>query len=160
MFGAGGQAAQAPGQPARCIVQALAARERVVWAVSLDPGSKLCHRPPLQVAGIDVIQERFADHGDSIRAGAESDLRGLKRPREAGVYADVDSDVRDVPHELSRFFATSGAERHEYCGVAVDPTFDIERRFAVSDQDAYRHLANLPAANGPQPRHHALRVGS
>jgi hypothetical protein len=141
-------------------VQALAAGERVVWAVSLDPGSELCHRLALQIADIDVIQERFADQWDSIRASAESDLSGLERPREAGVYTDFDSDVRDVPRELSRFFATSDGERHEYCGVAVDPTFDIERRFAVSDQDAYRHLANLPAANRPQPLHHALRVGS
>jgi hypothetical protein len=95
-----------------------------------------------------------------LAARAESDLSSLKRPREAGVYTDFDSDVRDVPCELSCFFATSGAERHEYCGVAVDPTFDIERRFAVSDQDAYRHLANLPAATGRSRAMHALRVGS
>ena len=106
------------------------------------------------------FEERFADQGGPVRARGESDLRGLERPREASVYTDVDSDVRDVPCKLSRFFATSGAERHEDCGVAVDPTFDIERRFAVSDQDAYRHLANLPAADGTQPHHHALRVGS
>ena len=139
-------------------MQALATGVGVVWAVSLDPGSELSHRLALQIAGIDVIQERFADQRDSIRAGAESDLGGLERPREASVYTDVDSDERDVPRELSRFFATSGAERHADFGVAVDPTFDIERRFAVSDQDAYGHLANLPASEGTQP-HHAPASG-
>jgi hypothetical protein len=126
--------------------------------VSLDPGSELSHRLALQIAGIDVIQERFADQWDSIRAGAESDLGGLERPREASVYADFDSDVRDVPCEPSRFSATSGAERHEDGGVAVDATFDIERRFAVSDQDAYGHLANLPATDGRQAHHASASV--
>jgi hypothetical protein len=63
--------------------------------------------------------------------------------------------VRDVPRERSRLFATSGAERHTDFGVAVDPTFDIERRFAVSDQDAYGHLTNLPPDGG----HGKLSIG-
>jgi hypothetical protein len=83
-------------------VQALAAGVGVVWAVSLDPGSELSHRLALQIADIDVIEERFADQSDSIRAAAESNLRGLERPREASVFTDADSDVRDVPREHVR----------------------------------------------------------
>jgi hypothetical protein len=55
--------------------------------------------------------------------------------------------VSDVPRELSRFFAATGAEGHENCGVAVDAIFDVERRFAVSDEEADRHRAKLPAAD-------------
>jgi hypothetical protein len=90
------------------------------------------------------------------RAGAESEARGLERPLEASVYTDVDSDVRDVPCELCRFFTTSTVERYRNRRVAVDATLDVERSFAVSDQDAYRHPANLPAADAAQAHHGAL----
>jgi len=78
-FGTRRQAAKALGEAACCVVQALAAGEGRVWAVSLDPRSKLSHRLPLQSAGIDVIEERFADQGGPVRARGESDLRGLGR---------------------------------------------------------------------------------
>ena len=118
--------------------------------------TKLSHRLPLQIAGIDVIEECLANHGDRLVRAPESEARGLERPLEASEYTDGDSYVRDVPCELCHFFTTSTAERHRNRRVAVDATLDVERSFAVSDQDAYRHPANLPAANAAQAHHGAL----
>jgi hypothetical protein len=72
---------------------------------------------------------------------AVSSVRG-----EAGVHADIDVDVGDVPREPSCFFPTSDAERNQDCGIAIDPAFDVVARFAVSHRDAHRHLTKVPTA--------------
>ena len=89
------QQALEPSRIAPCsVVEALAAREGLVAPVRVLPGAVVLDRLALEVAEVDVVEERLLEQRHA--AGRDRDLGGTPRPLEARVHAEVERDVRDL----------------------------------------------------------------
>ena len=76
------------------VVEALAAGKRVGPSVRLLPQAVVVDRLALEVADIDIVEQRLGLEGDI--ATLERDLRRLERPGEPRVDAEADRNVRDL----------------------------------------------------------------
>src|SRR5205085_10645041 len=74
--------------PARGVVEALAAGERVRAGVNALPGAVLVDRHALELADVDVVEERLDDHRHL--AVADRERRRLEGPPEARPDAEVE----------------------------------------------------------------------
>ena len=94
------QAAERLRVPKRRVIQAFPARKGNLARVRVLPGAVGLERLALEVADVDVVEQRLLHEGDV--APGERDLCGLPRPGEARVETEVEADVRDLDAELVR----------------------------------------------------------
>ena len=125
----------------RGIVEALAAGEGVGTVVVGLPGPVGGDWLSLQLADIDVVEERFRLERDP--ATLESDLRRLPGPAEPGVDTEVERQLLNLHPECARLSASLLGERHRDPRIAVHALGHVELRLGVANEDEEAHLATL-----------------
>jgi hypothetical protein len=123
------------------VVQALAARESVRPRVLALPGPVVVDRAPLELADVDVVEERL--HLERHRASLERDPRRRQRAAEARVYAEPERDPGQLDGETCRLRLALRGQTGRHGGVAVHEVPHVELRLAVPDEDEEAHGASL-----------------
>ena len=116
----------------RGVVETLAARERLRAAVRPLPAPVRLGRPALEVAQVDVVEQRFLE----LRhlAVSEREVGGLPRAREARMHAEIERELGDLMAQPLGFCQSLGGERHRDRRVAVHAALDIQCRMRVAGQ--------------------------
>ncbi len=133
--------AEAACVPARGIVEAFAPGERIAPAVRPLPGFVRLDRVALEVADIDVVEQRLLEHRH--RPAGEDPVRGLPRSRETRVHAEVDRQLGELASQPLRLVPALVCQRDPHRGIAVDAARGIERRPAVPGEDEQTHASRL-----------------
>jgi hypothetical protein len=123
------------------IVEALAAGKGVRARVRMFPLAVRGERLPLELAHVDVVQERLLDFRHI--APAEDLLGGLEGSAEAGVDAELERKVGQLIPEAPRRAAAFLGEPDVDARIAVHAPLAVERRVAVAGQDVESHLPSL-----------------
>jgi len=128
------------------VIQLLAPGEIVTSLVPPFPLAVVLDGRAFEVADVNVVHKRLDLEGD-VPAG-EGDLRRLPRAAEAGVEAEVDPDVRELPAEEPSLLAAILCQGHGQQEVPVDPVFQVQARLAVTSQHVELHASQ--ARRAPQ----------
>ena len=100
-------------------------------------------RLALEVADVDVVEERLLDDGHVT--SVDRDLRSLDRPAETRVQADVERERANLEPEQRRLLAPVLGQRCWHGRVAVDTALVVQHGFGVAGQDEQTHLGNATA---------------
>ena len=115
------------------VVQALAARERIVARVRVLPDVVIVARLALELADRDVVEQRL--DVERQRAAGERDLGRLPRPPEPRADAALDLKTGQLEAERARLFAAVVRQRHRPARVPVDAPLGVQERVGVSRED-------------------------
>src|SRR5215217_4299955 len=149
------------------VVQALSAGEGVVACVRAFVGAVRLDRLPLEVADVDVVQERLLE--ERYASAPERRVRRLASPAEGRVDAGVKRDVPKLEPQEPRLLDAALSEEHLHRRVAVDTADLVQRRLAVprddDHPDARHQITNrssrmTPAANRSSEKGDRSSVGS
>src|SRR5947207_708697 len=138
------QSAVRLGVAERRLDEALATWKAVAPDVLALPGVVLVDRLALEVADVDVVEERLLD--DRHASSVHRDLRGLNRPAEPRVQADVERERSNLEPEQRRLLVPVLGQRRRYGRVAVDSALVVQHRLGVSGQHEQAHAPTLPPA--------------
>ena len=105
------------------------------------PGAVVVDRPALELADVDVVEERLDLERD--RPAVERDLGRLARPPEARVDAEVELEPGDLLAERARPRSAPAPSGGRDRGVAVDAPHEVQLRLAVADEDEESHGPSL-----------------
>ena len=149
-----GQLEQAPGsrRVASCgVVEALAAGEGLVAPVGMLPRAVLVERRAVEVADVDVVEERLDDERNL--AARERDLGGLERAAEPRVHAGVERNVRELEPELARLLPAEVRKADRTSGVAAHAPLAVERGLGVAGEDEEPHqITNASRRASPRAK--------
>ena len=94
------------------------------------PGAVLVERLTLEIADLDVVEERLLLERDV--ASGKCDRRRFPGAPESRVHAELDRDVRQLLTQQARLVAALLREHDRDRRIPVDPILEIERRLAVA----------------------------
>src|SRR5579864_2821010 len=121
----------------RRVVEALAAGKGVCTGVRELPGAVLVERLTLELADVDVVEERLFElrHIPSFERG----VCGLEGPPETRVDAEVERQLGELVAKLLRLCVSLRRERDRHARIAVDPVCEVEGRVGVTGQHEEPH---------------------
>jgi hypothetical protein len=113
----------------------IAVWKALVARVVLLPRPVVADRPPVKVAGSDLVETRVDHH--RYWTAAQSDLKRLLGPQKASANRDVDVEIGNFCAELAGLRSAARSQPHRASRIAAHNVLDVRGGLGVACEDEH-----------------------